>query len=162
MMPALPSTTRSLPIALIRARENIMMPIRTMLAGSGLTEQQWRVLRVLSEYGAQDATDLADRASLHMPSLTRITRAMDMRGLITRTRDPKDGRRQMLDITPRGAQVITENAAEAARIVDGFKARIGADNYDTLLDLLEKFSGDPDNVGEPPEATTLPRTRLKD
>ena len=36
-----------LPIALMRAREQVMAPIRNMLADSGITEQQWRVLRVL-------------------------------------------------------------------------------------------------------------------
>ena len=45
MKNALPSTSRSLPIALIRAREGVMAPIREMLAETGITEQQWRVLR---------------------------------------------------------------------------------------------------------------------
>ena len=44
----LPSTRRSVPIALIRAREKVMGPIRDMLADSGITEQQWRILRVIS------------------------------------------------------------------------------------------------------------------
>ena len=39
----LPSTRRSLPIALMRSREQVMAPIRAMLRASGLTEQQWRV-----------------------------------------------------------------------------------------------------------------------
>lgn len=143
MPQTLPSTTRSLPIALIRARENIMMPIRKMLAESGLTEQQWRVLRVLSEYGPQDATEVASRACLLLPSLTRIMRTMSEKGLITRTRDPSDRRRQTLVITKAGAKIIDDNRLEAVRISEGFKARIGEDNYEQLLDLLEAFSGEP-------------------
>ncbi len=42
-------TNRSLPIALLRARETVMGPIRDMLATSGVNEQKWRVLRVLQE-----------------------------------------------------------------------------------------------------------------
>ena len=43
----MPTTARSLPIALIRAREGVMLPIRDMLSETGITEQQWRVMRVL-------------------------------------------------------------------------------------------------------------------
>ncbi|MCR9055691.1 MAG: hypothetical protein NXI02_00005, partial [Rhodobacteraceae bacterium] len=69
---ALPSTKRSVPIALIRAREKVMGPIREMLSDCGITEQQWRILRVLEEFGPQDASSLAERACLLLPSQTRI------------------------------------------------------------------------------------------
>ncbi|MBT7906778.1 MAG: MarR family transcriptional regulator, partial [Marinovum sp.] len=62
MTTALPPNSRSLPIALIRAREGVMLPIRQMLSETGITEQQWRVLRVLAEYGVMDAKTLADRS----------------------------------------------------------------------------------------------------
>ena len=47
----LPPVQRSLPIALLRARERLMPPIREMLIRSGITEQQWRILRALEEAG---------------------------------------------------------------------------------------------------------------
>ncbi len=114
-----------------------MAPIRSMLAASGLTEQQWRVLRVLSEYGPQDTTDVADRASLLLPSLSRILRTMTEKGLITRQQHDGDRRRQILMITPAGQAVIDENIAEAAAIADAIKARLGDENYEALLDLLD-------------------------
>ena len=42
-------TQRSLPMALLRARELLMERFRPMLSAHGVTEQQWRVLRVLHE-----------------------------------------------------------------------------------------------------------------
>ena len=42
---------RSLPIMLLRAREAVMKRFRPMLKAHGLSEQQWRVLRVLNETG---------------------------------------------------------------------------------------------------------------
>ncbi len=132
----LPSTSRSLPIALIRAREGIMAPIREMLAETGITEQQWRVLRVLSEYGLLDSTTLADRASLLLPSLTRIVATMRNKGLITQTRDEVDRRRQFIAITPAGQQIIDDYTEQAAEIVAGFRSTLGDQNYETLLDLL--------------------------
>ena len=132
----LPSTSRSLPIALIRAREGLMAPIRDMLAETGITEQQWRVLRVLSEYGMLDTTTLADRSSLLFPSLTRIAATMRDKGLITQTRDKVDRRRQLIEITAAGQKIITERTAQAMQIVADFKSKLGPGNYETLLDLL--------------------------
>ena len=136
MTDKLPSTSRSLPIALIRAREGVMAPIRDMLAETGITEQQWRVLRVLSEHGALDATTLADRASLLFPSLTRIATTMRNKGLITQTRDKVDRRRQFIEITEDGQKIINDYSVQSAQIVSGFLNTLGTDNYEQLLDLL--------------------------
>lgn len=136
MTKSLPSTARSLPIALIRAREGVMAPIREMLAETGITEQQWRVLRVLAEYGRMDTKTLADRSSLLFPSLTRIAATMREKKLVTQTRDDKDRRRQFIEITPEGQRIIDERSPQSTQIVAGFRETLGAQNYETLLDLL--------------------------
>ena len=130
-------TGRSLPIALLRAREAVMGPVREMLADSGVNEQKWRVLRVLDESGPLDQSLLAERACLQLPSLTRILQAMQDQGLVTRSVDPADRRRSIVTITDAGLAVI-ENHAEAsialfARLEDSF----GRDRLEQLLDLLE-------------------------
>ncbi len=144
--PKLPETERSLPIALMRARENIMGPIRRMLSDTGVTEQQWRVLRVLAESSPMDASHVAERACLLLSSLTRIARGMADKGLIRTAQDPRDRRRQMLEITESGQKMIDDNHAHAAQIVEGFKARLGNEDYEYLLDLLATLAAD-----EPPK-----------
>ncbi|MEM1274051.1 MAG: homoprotocatechuate degradation operon regulator HpaR [Pseudomonadota bacterium] len=139
MARTLPSTARSLPIALIRARESVMSPIRDMLSETGITEQQWRVLRVLAEFGRMDTKTLADRSSLLFPSLTRIAATLRDKGLVTQTRDDKDRRRQFIEITPGGLRIIKDYEPEAANIVAGFKETLGEEGYETLLDLLGKL-----------------------
>lgn len=139
MTEKLPRTRRSLPIALIRAREGIMSPIREMLAETGITEQQWRVLRVLAENGEMGTKTLAQQSSLLLPSLTRIATAMVNKGLITQTRDTTDRRRQMIDITPQGLKIIEDRMEQTAEIIAGFRATLGDENYETLLDLLAKL-----------------------
>lgn len=136
----LPSTSRSLPIALIRAREGVMSPIRDMLAETGITEQQWRVLRVLSEHGQMDTSSLAHQASLLFPSLTRIANNMREKGLITQTRDENDRRRQMIAITAAGQRIIDGNMDQAMQIVAGFKSTLGEERYEQLLDLLASLA----------------------
>ena len=134
---SLPPTSRSLPIALARAREKVMSPIRDMLSETGITEQQWRVLRVLSEYGALDASKLADRACLLLPSLTRIVQTMLDKGLVTRTPDKDDRRRQLIDITHDGQVIIKNNQAQASDISAHFIAVLGEQRYEELLDSLQ-------------------------
>lgn len=136
MATKLPSTSRSLPIALVRAREGVMSPIREMLSETSITEQQWRVLRVQTECGPLDSKTLADRASLLFPSLTRIVTTLNKGGLVTQTRDAADRRKQIVAITEVGKKIIDDHSEEAARIVVGFKSRLGPENYETLLDLL--------------------------
>lgn len=139
MAKSLPSTNRSLPIALIRAREGVMSPIRDMLSETGITEQQWRVLRVLAEFGRMDTKTLADRSSLLFPSLTRIAATLRDKGFVTQTRDDKDRRRQFIEITPSGQRIIDDHSPQAANIVAGFKSTLGDDDYETLLDLLTRL-----------------------
>ncbi|APG49234.1 homoprotocatechuate degradation operon regulator HpaR [Phaeobacter porticola] len=139
MTKQLPSTARSLPIALIRAREGVMSPIRDMLSTTGITEQQWRVLRVLTEFGRMDTKTLADRSSLLFPSLTRIAATLRDKGLVTQTRDDKDRRRQFIEITADGQRIIDDRSPQAAQIVAGFKEALGEDDYERLLDLLARL-----------------------
>ena len=134
-----PETTRSLPIALLRAREKVMGPIRAMLADAGVTEQQWRVLRVLNERGPLDPTEIADRSCLLLPSLTRILQTLDTKGFVTRAVHSTDRRRQVITITAAGRQLIAENLLESQRLNAWLKDSFGEAKLDQLLDLLNEL-----------------------
>lgn len=136
MPDSLPSTSRSLPIALLRARERVMGPIRAMLSDAGITEQQWRVLRVLEESGPQEPTRIAERACLLLPSLTRILQKLEEKRLISRQPDPDDRRKQIVRITPDGAGVIAANLATSIALMQQVRDRLGSDRFEALLDLL--------------------------
>lgn len=136
------ATSRSLPIALLRARERVMGPIRTMLADAGVTEQQWRVLRVLEERGAIDATEIARQACLLMPSLTRILQSLEKKHYCTRRAHPTDRRRHLVEITDSGRALIARNIPESNRIFAELEASFGKDRIEALLDLLNDLSGD--------------------
>ena len=132
----LPPTRRSLPIALIRSREKVMGPIRNMLKASGITEQQWRVLRVLSETGPQDLTQISDNAGLLLPSLSRIIRKLLDGGLVVSSINSRDRRRQTVVITPEGQKIIDDNLPQATKIAEELQHHLGTERYEQLLDLL--------------------------
>jgi len=130
-------TNRSLPIALLRARETVMGPVREMLADSPVNEQKWRVLRVLEENGPQDQNTIAQQACLLLPSLTRILRAMEEDGLVSRLADPEDRRRSIVTIEAAGRAILQERGAQAAVLVASLRAQYGEAKLEQLLDLLE-------------------------
>lgn len=137
--PTLPPTARSLPFALIRAREKVMAPIRKMLASSEITEQQWRLLRTLSEHGPIEATKLADLAALQLPSQTRILGSMEVRGLVIRMNNQEDKRRQTVQITDAGQAIIDRLKEPAAALAKTFQDVLGTRDFDRLLTILEKL-----------------------
>lgn len=132
----LPQMSRSLPIALLRAREKVMGPIRAILADAGVTEQQWRVLRVLKEQGPQEPTQIADRACLLLPSLTRILKKLEDKELILRRTAPNDRRRQIVEISAAGQQIIQANIAPSLRQAEHIRTLLGPERHDLLLDIL--------------------------
>lgn len=133
-------TRRSLPMALLRAREAVMARFRPMLAENGLNEQQWRVLRVLDEGGQLDASQVAERANILGPSLTRMIRTLTDRGLIRRGRDDSDGRRVLLEIAPDGATLFARVSPQGQRIYRSLTAEIGEEKLVALLGLLDELA----------------------
>jgi homoprotocatechuate degradation regulator HpaR len=130
-------TRRSLPIALLRARETVMGPIRDMLARSGINEQKWRVLRVLDESGAMELSTLAAEACLLLPSLTRMVRPMEDEGLITRLVPEDDRRKVIVTVTDKGRALIADHLAESTAIFSEIELGFGQARLEALLDLLE-------------------------
>ena len=130
-------TRRSLQIALLRAREAVMGPIRHILAQSGVNEQKWRVLRVLQENGPLELSQVAAEACLLLSSLTRMVRPMQDEGLIARATPPEDRRKTIIAITPQGEALIRAHAGESAALFARIEAAFGAEDLERLLDLLE-------------------------
>ncbi|MCP4791646.1 MAG: homoprotocatechuate degradation operon regulator HpaR [Gammaproteobacteria bacterium] len=129
-------TDRALPLALLRARETVMYPIRSLLKEHDITDQQWRVLRVLHESGSMDAKELAKSACVLAPSLTRIIKNLEEKGFLTRCADGKDGRRVVLEILPQGKFLIESVTPEVQVVYEQFEARYGKERLSELLDLL--------------------------
>jgi len=133
----LAQTHRTLPIALLRAREAVMEQFRPLLAANDVTEQQWRVMRVLEEVEKIDASRLATLACILAPSLTRIMKTLESRGFIRAHKDEHDGRRTLVALTEAGRDFIRALAPESAAIYSEIETKIGRARIEALLDELE-------------------------
>jgi homoprotocatechuate degradation regulator HpaR len=86
-------THRNLPMLLLRAREGVLAHFRPILKAHGVTEQQWRIVRVLMEQGPQEPRQLVDLCCISSPSLAGILARMDELQLVQRERVGHDQRR---------------------------------------------------------------------
>ncbi len=142
------TTDRSLPIALLRAREKVMDRYRPLLQKHDLTEQQWRVIRVLDETPGLDMGALSAAANILAPSLSRMTKSLEERGLLAMRRTPGDGRRASLSLTVKGKALIKIIGPESAVISAEVEARVGPDRVRALLDDLHALIRDLDGLSE--------------
>ena len=129
--------SQSLPIALLRAREAVMEPYRSMLQASNISEQKWRVLRVVQELGPVGQARISEATCIMMPSLTRILKALEQGELLTRTNDLADRRTTLVTITDAGNALIDEHSQASAEITQRLTDQFGEDRLEVLLDLLE-------------------------
>ncbi len=133
-------TDESLPIMLLRAREALLRHIRPILLAHDITEQQWRVLRVLQESGPLEPTELGERCVVLTPSLTRILAALEKRGLIRREKHETDKRKQVVHLAAEGESLIREIAPAAKKIYNALEESFGKPQLINLLNKLGKIS----------------------
>jgi homoprotocatechuate degradation regulator HpaR len=127
----------SLPMALLRAREAVMAGFRPDLDAHDLTEQQWRVLRVLAEHAGLTMGDLAERAALLKPSLSRIVGRLEDRGLVERAQEERDLRRARLTMTMAGRRLVREIAPRSEQRYRDIEAAYGPDRLAELHRMLD-------------------------
>lgn len=138
---------RSLPMVLLRAREAVMKKFSPALKEHGLSPQQWRVIRALVEADQLDATEIAERCALLMPSLSRILQNLHQRGLVDRETSVDDQRRSMISITGEGRELFDTlspiNEARYAHITEKFGYGKLELLYELLDELVEKIDPEP-------------------
>jgi DNA-binding MarR family transcriptional regulator len=78
--------------------------LRDVAVGGDLTPSQTAVLTRLWKEGASSASALAGAERVRPQSMATIVAALEQCGLIARTPDPDDGRRQVISLTDSGLQ----------------------------------------------------------
>lgn len=116
-----------------------MQHFRPHLAELGLTEQQWRVLRVLGEDGPLEAGAVAQRACILPPSLSRILKTLSAEGLLRSGPDSRDGRRTILSLSDAGESLLRRAAPTSAAIYMHLEQAVGAAEWEALLDALARL-----------------------
>jgi homoprotocatechuate degradation regulator HpaR len=135
---------------LMRAREAVMQRFRPHLREHDITEQQWRILRVLAEEKDVDMLALATRCSIQPPSLSRTIRLLVSRGLVRRCNHGIDQRRILVDLTPKGRQLFRAMSEESAQIYANLQADLGEARLNEIYRVLNELiaTASPSGVAE--------------
>ena len=134
-----PFTHRNLPRLLLQAREAVMAHNRPRLREHGLSDQQWRVLRVLGEHGTVETGRVAREAFILGPSLTGVLARMERDGLVRRERDPADQRRTVVEATPKGRRLVERLSTAVEAHYQWMEKTLGKQKLEQLYRLLDEL-----------------------
>jgi homoprotocatechuate degradation regulator HpaR len=132
----IPDFSASLPMTLLKARENVAQFFKPMLREHDLTEQQWRVLRALADHGTLEISELARHCFILLPSLSRILQKLEQRELITREAVRRDQRRSEIQLSPEGRTLFDATVAQVEASYAEIARRFGAKRMGDLQALL--------------------------
>lgn len=130
---------KSLPMSLLRAREAVMKKIIPTLKKHDLSPQQWRVIRFLEQEDGLEMTELAERCFLMVPSMSRISKNLEARGLIKRCVVATDQRRSELFLTDSGRSLYKVIAPKSAERYEHITQQFGQEKIDLLYELLDEL-----------------------
>ncbi len=126
-----------LSFALYKAANRMVRLHKPFLEPLGLTFPQYLVLLELLEGAPLSVGALGARLDMDTGTITPLLKRLDAAGIVTRTRDPADERRVLVDLTPRGRSLeaevwgITSKIKTACQLTDQ-----GMDDLRRALDAL--------------------------
>ena len=129
----------SINIGLIQAREALMTQFRPILNQANITDQQWRIIRLLAENGTLDFQDLANQACILRPSLTGILTRLEKAGLVVRLKPSNDQRRVYLKLTNEGEKLFESIGAQVDERYDAIEQVLSKEKMLELKELLPRL-----------------------
>jgi homoprotocatechuate degradation regulator HpaR len=137
---ALRPLERSLTIGLLRAREAVMARFRPVLHSHGVTEQQWRVIRVLAERHACDAAELAAASCILPASLSRILRTLQSAQVLRATPSSADSRRLVVKLAAAGHRLFAQIGAESEAVYQRIEREVGQSELEATLARVNQLA----------------------
>ena len=135
----MPKPRPSLTLTLLQAREAAMAFFRPSLNEHGLTEQQWRVIRILRQQGELESHQLAELACILKPSMTGVLSRLERDGLVRRKKSSSDQRRVFVGLTEQGQQCFIDMSEDMERNYQRILEQFGEEKLQALLGLLNEL-----------------------
>ncbi|MCR1768665.1 homoprotocatechuate degradation operon regulator HpaR [Burkholderia glumae] len=132
---------RNLTMLLLEAREVLVGRFRPILKEASLTEQQWRIIRLLDgePRGELEAGQIAKRCCILSPSLTGVLERLERDGLITRMRSTEDQRRLLVALTERSRQLARKIGQRIDDQDRQLEQQLGADGLRAIYIALDRL-----------------------
>lgn len=108
------------------------------LAQAGITGHEYRCLSALAWAETLSQTGLSSAAALDRRDVTHAVRALENRHLVSRTRDPRHGRRQLVALTDAGKATTEHLASLIEDVQQDVFSELSDHERKTLVALLER------------------------
>jgi DNA-binding MarR family transcriptional regulator len=127
-----------------RTADALMRGLEEALKPSGLSQTQYNVLRILRGAGEEGllCREISERMVTRDPDITRMLDRLELRGLVTRSRDRRDRRSITVRITNAGARLVSELDRPIAQLHRNQLSHLGERKLLRLIALLEGARGD--------------------
>jgi len=130
---------RNLPLLLLQARERVISHFRPILNANGVTEQQWRIVRVLYEVPSLEPREIVELCRISSPSMTGVLSRMEALGLVARRRLPHDQRRVRVSLTARARAMAARMAPKIDATYRRIEQNIGGEFSARLQQALDQL-----------------------
>lgn len=140
--------SRSLPMMLYRALDAVMPRFRLIFNEFGLTEQQWRVLRVLWEHEDIAFRELAELTLIPAPSLVGVIDRLARGSLVARKRSEADRRNVFVHATAKGRALHRKVRPHVDAAYAELRESIDGAEWQRLLSGLERVASLKNGEGE--------------
>ena len=124
---------------LLRTAEVLQQGIVEVLRAHGLSAPQYNVLRILrgAGPGGLACREIGERMVTRDPDITRLLDRLEDRGLVNRSRDPRDRRIILTRITPAGLKALRSLDRPVARAHLDQLGHLGKRSLQAMIELLE-------------------------
>ena len=124
------------------AQQNVFAEFHQRFAPLGITPARYSVLALLDNNPGARQAAIADALHIKQPNFTVLIDAMEGDGLVRRQVDTDNRRANRLTLTARGTALFKDSVAFSRQLDRSHARRIGSDDFQTLLDLLRRFTSD--------------------
>jgi len=128
-------------IGLSRSLQHIPKGESQQILDAGLTLSQFSVLEALYHKGGLRICEIIEKTLSTGGNMTVVVNNLIKDGLISRCKDPGDGRASVINLTEKGRNLIADLFPRHVDTIQSLMEGLNEDEKKQLLDLLKKLTG---------------------
>lgn len=119
---------------------------RPVLRTPGLSQNEFFLLYSMREYLKKQEKDAMRIGDLHqcthtsLPAVSQSLGVLEAKGFVERSTDPADRRSVKVSLTAAGNDAVETAMEKARRYLDRLESRLGEENMEQLITLMERLS----------------------
>lgn len=109
------------------------------LAGLGITRLMWCVLPSVGLEGISRPSAIAEHIGVDRTALSRVLRELEAKGLVSRTRDDRDGRSTRVALTEAGQACLARALPQSMGTTNHFSGKLSEEETEVFRSLVDKL-----------------------